>query len=180
MSCERESGDGPLPAELAALEQRLAAMVPAPPRIERDELMFAAGRASVECVVHPVRFAPTFWPVAATLATAASIVLATMLVWQRGETTHLAVTTPDDFEAPVVVDLRLDRRGSSDRVPSGYLGKRQVVLTRGVAALEYQWPMVGASESDAWSPPMTARQLRDELLPKSGEFDKRTNPARIL
>jgi len=35
------------PAEQAAIEQSLAALVPAPPRVDRDRLMFLAGVASV-------------------------------------------------------------------------------------------------------------------------------------
>ena len=43
---KREPERTELTPELAALERQLAALAPAPPRIDRDELMFEAGGAA--------------------------------------------------------------------------------------------------------------------------------------
>ena len=43
---EQEQNEPKLTAELAALESRLCGLRPATPQIDRDRLMFAAGRAA--------------------------------------------------------------------------------------------------------------------------------------
>ena len=190
---ERDSCDPPLSAELTALERQLAAMVPAPPRVERDELMFAAGRASAvgadarcgvrqrlpDYIAGPSWAGTHVWQATTTLATAASIVLATMLVWQRPKPVQTAMS-PAKAERIDTVAAEFDHRSWSDHMPSGYLGVRQVALSLGIAALDYEWPTTGATDSDTWSPPATARQLRDELLPKPKQSNAIPNPARIL
>jgi hypothetical protein len=44
---EQSSEEFQLPAELAALEKQLAGFTPAAARVDRDRLMFAAGRAAI-------------------------------------------------------------------------------------------------------------------------------------
>ncbi len=100
----RQPGDSlELPAELAALERQLAHLSPAPLAINRDRLMFEAGRAAVEarliaapdrdgrakCIAGPSRSGRAahdsrnrFWPLATATMTAATLLLSAMLVRQ--------------------------------------------------------------------------------------------------
>jgi hypothetical protein len=101
---EQESREQELAPELAALERQLRGMALAPPRVDRDRLMFAAGQAAgvasrVESgrygwamydasgrplyITGPSWAAHRFWPAAAFTMTAAALLLATMLVWQN-------------------------------------------------------------------------------------------------
>jgi hypothetical protein len=59
-------------SKLAALEKSLAALVPVPGRIDRDQLLFRAGQASV-------RTRPWLWPTATALLTVVAGVLGTAL-----------------------------------------------------------------------------------------------------
>ena len=141
MHDEQESHEHPLPAELAALERHLAALTPAAPRVDRDRLMFAAGRASAMAggspsVARPQPPTVWLWPAATALMTAATILLATMLVWQRDEAEPLASN-------PQAVD---------------------VALTQGIGALDREFRAVNGAASEL-PPPATARQLLEELLP---------------
>jgi hypothetical protein len=76
------------PAELAAVETTLRALVPIPARLDRDQLMFSAGAASVETQVAqgeqavglPQRPRSYFWQMAAGLLGATSLALAAALL----------------------------------------------------------------------------------------------------
>jgi hypothetical protein len=93
MSDERETSKFPLTPELAALERHLANVELSPPRLDRDRLMFAAGRAAertaVQCeaagrLLKAAQVASVrqwLWPAATAVTTAASIMLAVMLFW---------------------------------------------------------------------------------------------------
>ena len=104
----RPSDEAQLPAELAALERELSRLTPAPLRLDRDRLMFTAGRASTNQdgramhIAGPSRSGSLsrhiagpswsgswsgslplrFWPAATAVMTAASVMLAMMLFWQ--------------------------------------------------------------------------------------------------
>ena len=99
---EQESREHEIAPELAALERQLRGMTPAAPRVDRDQLMFAAGQAAGVgrkparmaglCMIAPADrcyiagpswAARRFWPAATFTMTAATLLLATMLVWQR-------------------------------------------------------------------------------------------------
>ena len=54
MSDKHQPDERRLPAELAAVERQLAGLAPAGPRIDRDRLMFEAGRAAAEAELHAV------------------------------------------------------------------------------------------------------------------------------
>src|SRR5215831_14138364 len=58
--------------KLTALEISLAALVPVPGRIDRDQLLFRAGQASV-------RSRPWLWPAATALSAVVAVVLGTVL-----------------------------------------------------------------------------------------------------
>ena len=162
---EHESREQPLPAELAALEKQLAAFAPMAPRVDRDRLMFAAGRASVGHSTGTSWAGSKFWPAATVLATAASILLATMFVWQRAESGSTAELLVADANYVKPMSTKHDDWRWSDRLPSGYLGVRQMALTRGVGALEYELPAADGIEAGESSPPATARELMREFLP---------------
>jgi len=170
-----EINESRLSAELAAFERQLAGLAPIEPRVDRDRLMFAAGRASAIGVRVETRMpARWIWPIATALSTAAALLLATMLVWQRQDTVHVAAAPPINDTVVATVDA-IDVESAipspgvwpwADRAPGGYLGVRYVALTQGVGALEREVPAVNGNGFEP-SPPATARQLLDELLPQS-------------
>lgn len=179
MSNEREPERRELTPELAALEGRLAGLSPVAPRIDRDKLMFDSGRAAAlpeasGYIAEPSRLGTRFWPAATAMMTAASVLLATMLVWQRDSARVAAPAAPQ--VAPVAVQPSTDQAPAQSsfawntwqarRQPStGYLGIRQAALTRGVNAIE---PTVSAASSihdrnDRVEP--SQRRMLNELLP---------------
>jgi hypothetical protein len=165
---EHEKPEPSLPRELAELERRLASLTPAAPSIERDRLMFTAGAASVEPprrsnVAEPPWLGVRFWQAATAVATAASLLLAITLAWDR------TGQAPSSRSQHVVVD-RVEvpppfaPQRELDRLPAGYLGLRQVALAQGVGALETASSSSREGKSFNGSPPATSRQLRQELL----------------
>lgn len=171
MHDEHEAHEPQLTGELAALERQLKQLTPTAPRVDRDQLMFAAGRSSR--LAERSWTSSWFWPAATALTTAATILLASMLVWQRSSSPSVATRSPAATAMVVVKDanevgsLATDRQAWpwSDRQPSGYLGVRYVALTQGVAALDREFP-TPVGDAGEPSPPATARQLLEELLPK--------------
>ena len=195
---EQESREHEIALELAALERQLRGMTPAAPRIDRDCLMFAAGQAAALAEAsqdgramydrsgRPLYFAGSsragrrFWPAATCTMTAATLLLATMLVWQSRRQPIAQQSVPMQ---PAVVasssshDFVMDRPArlathntwpSIPSVNSGYLGVRYVALTRGIGALssELQSPN-GDDEmpSSNHAEPNTRRGLLNEFLP---------------
>jgi hypothetical protein len=185
---EHEPAEFELTPDLAAIERRLARMTPCAPRIDRDRLMFEAGKASSRpdrtgYMGEPSRLAAKFWPAATVLATAASVFLATMLVWQR-QAAEIVVqpapsprTTPQ-MDAPAGQSsfavsaqserVPLSRTAWSVKPGFGYLGVRNVALARGVNAIDMLSASAkfGASEPADKTVPAQRRML-DELLPAS-------------
>jgi hypothetical protein len=175
---EQESTQFQLPAELAALEQQLAGFAPAPPHVDRDRLMFAAGRATglgdgEAARVHPARsdLANWFWPAATVAMTAATLLLATMLVWR----TEVGAGNGGPIVAQHAVtdkpELNVNNRFVPYRgnltefdAPINYLGIRYVALTRGVDALERE-PGDAMDDTVLPSSPVPARDMLKELLP---------------
>jgi len=183
-----ENPDQSLPPELAALEQQLTSFAPAAPRIERDRLMFAAGAASVQprrhstqprrldyvlrpgrpgYIAKPSWLGVRFWQSATALATAASLLLATRLVWQSADPAPVvnvaavesgSDTSTGDHSAKL---FPLDR---ADRATKGYLGLRYAALTQDVSRGQRN---VSSAHVDRDEPrPATARQILEELLPE--------------
>jgi len=200
---EQKSREHELAPELVALERQLRGMSPAAPRIDRDRLMFAAGQAAgTESVAEPGQHrramyddagrplylgSPSwsgrhFWPAATFTMTAATLLLATMLVWQNRPQPFAQQLVPmqpavdvssssHDFvmNRPSQLALRNKWR-SIPSVKSGYLGVRYVALTRGVGALS---PDFESPNSDDELPPSkhaeptTRRGLLNEFLPET-------------
>jgi hypothetical protein len=183
---EQKPREPEIAPELIALERQLRGMTPAAPKIDRDRMMFAAGQAAASTEPsHEVRIAgPSlpanrFWPAATFTMTAATLLLATMLVWQRqayqlaskGDasppSTNQASEQPREAIAPSPVQFATSTLGlrAFQHPTSGYLGIRYVALTRGVGALE---PSSQASTDDVNSSndtPQTQRNMLEELLP---------------
>jgi hypothetical protein len=190
---EQSSEEFQLPAELAALEKQLAGFTPAAARVDRDRLMFAAGRAAIAgysrprwpgYIVEPSWLGSRFWPAATAMMTAATILLAATLLLQH-DVDRIAAkpqaasdvdTTDNAFgDAPESNNnnefVRFDASHSawpwSARPTSGYLGLRYVALTQGVGAIGIR-PAATSGVSDEPPPPATARELLEELLPAAG------------
>jgi hypothetical protein len=177
--------------DLADIERRMARLTPAAPRIDRDRLMFEAGRASLArperpgYIAEPFRLGRYFWPAATSTMTAASLLLATMLV-DVGQQLQLAqnvqpaiVPAQPASQPPAAVPSPTRPEPTSSkwlatRVPqSGYLGTRFVALTRGVGAIE----MPLESENDNFTPsaqPPTRREMLNELLPSNRAMNSKS------
>jgi hypothetical protein len=162
-----------LTAELTALEQQLARMSPATPRIDRDRLMFAAGHASH--IAESSRLGPYVWPAATAFATAASLLLAILLIRDHASqaqteiahsaTGHATKTIAASTEPDAYIPTR-SLRLAPYQTPPGYLGVRYVALTRGVGALDDNARVRNVDTTEA-TPPVSAKELLRELMPKS-------------
>jgi hypothetical protein len=194
---KREPERTELAADLAALEQQLAALTPTAPRIDRDKLMFAAGQAAVSrprwpgdvfsrpkwpgYIGGPCWAGSSFWPAATAMMTAATVLLATMLVWQRQ-----SAQVAEREAKPQAALARVDDRpgdGAAGLAPrpevltagwpafqqpaSGYLGIRYIALTRGVGALEPSVSGTTGGRDSSNGTPRTQRDMLNELLPSS-------------
>ena len=185
---EHEPAEPEVAADLKALEQQLAQIAPMALRIDRDQLMFEAGRASVAqpkrlgYIADPSRVGARFWPAATATMTAATVLLATMLVWQRQNPPLAIQQTPPEVVAsrsaakgPAAptdsarAEISMAYSSSLPQSTTGYLGMRYIALTRGIGATE---PTVAAAigphdpelDMGPVAPP-TSRGLMDQLLP---------------
>jgi hypothetical protein len=205
---EQKPGEQHLAPELVALERQLLGLTPALPRIDRDRLMFEAGRASVQGIEEPspnaslkgrgIDAAATqrvaghrgwFWPAATALATAASLLLATMLVFQnRSQYVAQQSTTPpapdeSDNITQVSNDLPAEQFARRDWsikpvLNDGYLGIRYIAVTAGIGALPDNFQSAATvrevPDKNKPSGPATVRNLMNELLPAATP----SNPSR--
>lgn len=218
---EHEPAEFELTPDLAAIERQLARLTPAAPRIDRDRLMFAAGKeaaisAQRSCQIEPspnpslqgrgidvaatLRVAGSrrwFWPAATATMTAATLLLATMLVWQRAAQ-PIAVKQPTSFQPTTVATVlstppvnvttsitpaavQSENFGWPMASPptAGYLGLRYIALTRGVGELEVHSRTASSGSDSIDNTPATQRELLRELLPSSDrEVIPRSQPAR--
>jgi hypothetical protein len=173
---------------LEAIERQLARLAPVSLSIDRDRLMFEAGRASIAqprrlgYLADPSRVGARFWPIATATMTAASLLLATMLVWQRqnlpiaeqsianGIVVRAVEKTPATAANAARPEVTNAFVSALPRSSTGYLGVRNIALTQGIGALQ---PTVAAnaeprsSLEPASSKQPTSRELMDELLPRS-------------
>jgi hypothetical protein len=119
--------------ELAAIEAALCSLTPTPSGIQRDRLMFLAGKASVNRKSrYRRRIAALLWPI----ATAASLLAATTfgILWAAGNHARFVEPTAGIFVAgsPMTIDLPADTSP-----PSPWANRRlcQLVLEKGIDAL---------------------------------------------
>jgi hypothetical protein len=198
---EPESLGAELTPDLAALQAQLAGLQPAPLTLDRDRLMFEAGRAAAESEQKIAvsghrpkggRLAGEprwLWPTATALMTAACLMLAAMLIWRDDEanlanqptppqpaTDHLvAEPTIDDFRN---VDELASRFTPSRRSPAptrGYLNVRYVALTDGINAIAHDRPANGRGDTPneaSPSKPATSRGLLEDLLPSDASGNR--------
>jgi hypothetical protein len=173
----REEYEPALPAELARLEEQLAGMSPNAPHVDRDRLMFDAGAASAQpgrlgYIAEPSWLGGRFWHAATVTMTAATVVLAAMLLRQR-DVDHELAAMPSSAEIAATTEAAEPAVGPSlllppDRIPPGYLGVRHVALTQGVGALDEKTSVSSGLNGDV-RPPATSRELLEELLPKEAQ-----------
>lgn len=207
---EHEPAEFELTPDLATMERQLARLTPAAPRLDRDRLMFNAGR---EAIIAAQRFRQTepspnpslqgrgidaaatlrvagphrwFWPAATATMTAATLLLATMLVWQR-PTQPIAAQSPTPplpttvaTTAPPAQPVDTTASATPAAAPSenygwpmaspptvGYLGLRYIALTRGVGELETHNRTASSDSDSTVTAPATQRELLRELLPSA-------------
>lgn len=174
------------------VESLLASFVPAAPAVDRDRLMFEAGwqaaLASLENLpARQSKLSRYAWPAATALATAASVMLAVMLVRQPEQVENVAQMAPREEVQEVTVDPApptpepeaIDEArlvASPPALPwpfrsvslagDNYLAVRSAVLETGLSALRPSEPTMTSSD-DTVRPPVTMRSLMDEYLPTS-------------
>jgi hypothetical protein len=195
---EQESPEHELVPELEALEGQLRGMTPAPLRVDRDRLMFVAGQAagavSAETgramydesgrplyIAGPSWVGRRFWPAATFTMTAATLLLATMLVWQRqtvGVASQSTLSLPTTLQAseqppeaithsPVQFATSTRDFRAFQQPTSGYFGIRYAALIRGVDALEASSPDSADDADPSNNTPQTQRNILEELLPSA-------------
>jgi hypothetical protein len=135
-----------MPEDLTPLEAALARVVPAPARLDRDALMYAAGRASAK--------RSRLWPVVAAGFAMLSLALGV----------HLASDKPRVVETPVYV-----REPSPVDIPySGYdvdTSRFDELLRRTSPLGELPPPSAPTTANGAWSAPLRPTLERDLDLP---------------
>ncbi len=185
---KRESEEPELIPELTAIERQLARLAPAAPRINRDCLMFEAGKAAARPkwlghIAEPSWLGRRLWPAATAVMTAASLLLATMLVRQNCSPSVAQVPTakPQAAATPVVDrphEVATNHSASSAprsewtmtgwpalRQPTGgYLGIRYIALMRGVGALQSDFTGTETGADSTSDAPVTQRELLNKLL----------------
>jgi hypothetical protein len=196
---EQKSREPEIAPELASLERQLRGIAPTAPRVDRDRLMFAAGQAAATAgtgqdgravddgagrrlhIAGASWVARRFWPAATFTMTAATLLLTTMLVWQR-QTNQIALQS---YAAPPSINLVSEQPrekippspGQSttssfgslafQRPSSGDLGIRYVALMRGMSAWESS-SQASIDDADSSNDPApTQRKMLEELLPPS-------------
>jgi hypothetical protein len=199
---EQESREPEIAPELIALERQLRGISPAAPRIDRDRLMFAAGeaagtastseagqdgRAMYDRAGRPLQIGPSwagrqFWPAVAVTMSAATLLLAATVVWQRQtsqvasqDATQLPTTVAVSEQPPIALanlpgGSRIFPLGSpafQQASNNGYLSVRYVALRRDVDALEQTFQATTGDRDSSSEKPRTQRNMLEELLPSS-------------
>jgi hypothetical protein len=189
---QREPEEPELAADLAAVERQLARLTPAAPRIDRDRLMFEAGRASATrpeppgYIAGPFRSGRYFWPAATATMTAASLLFA-IILFDQHQSLQLAqnnqaaivpvqaASQPPATAAPITQPQLTSATWLSARAPqTGYLGTRFVALTRGVGAIETPLEMTSGSFAQPIEQPATRREMLNELLPAARPMNSKS------
>jgi hypothetical protein len=168
--------------ELAALQARLGQFAPSAPRVDRDRLMFEAGRAAEKTrsrelgagsridsgVCATGSASAGFWRAVAATTTAATVLLSATLAWQNRPAPVAPQTAPSPpVAAAPTNDVSVGSVFSLSRpsaLSAGYLGARDAAL----AGRESDLALEGRSDRRATSSPTTptnSRQLLEQLLP---------------
>ena len=169
---EREPEEPELTPDLKAIEGKLARLVPASARVDRDRLMFEAGRAAAQpgrpgYIAEPSWLGRRVWPAATTLMTAASLLLAVSLVWQH-QALQIAlhqnalptvVTIVGPPQDPALLrhtspELAFSSWNSLRQPTDGYLGVRYIAL--------YTWRGCDRRRSSETQAPAIQRTICNE------------------
>jgi hypothetical protein len=184
---DQDESENAMTPELAAIEHQLVGLGVAPLLVDRDQLMFDAGRAAERgeherALIVARRGAGAMrwvWPAAVASLTAACVVLSAMLIWPDDNSqlaSHLSkpeMTPPNIIAAPMR-DLpqdapKLAAASRSELLPvrptGGYLEKRYVALTLGVNELQADDDAADGSQRNR--KPATARDLLRDLMPQN-------------
>jgi hypothetical protein len=187
---EREPAEPELTPDLKAIEGKLSRLVPAGARVDRDRMMYEAGRAAERATYEPSA-SPSLrrrgnvwvWRGVSAFMTAASLLLGTMLVWQQQalevaqrEQTQRPVPQQIVSEqqpansaspaAPTAPDIRMANWIALQQPGNGYLGIRYTALTRGVDAIESD-DMLRGSREPAREVERTQRDMMQDFLPSA-------------
>ncbi|HEX3599287.1 MAG TPA: hypothetical protein VHU84_04045 [Lacipirellulaceae bacterium] len=182
---EHEPAEPELTPDLKAIEGKLARLLPASARVDRDRLMFEAGRAAARperpgYIAEPSRLGGRMWPAATMLMTAASLLLAVSLVWQRRSFEVALQERPQAVSVGQVAeprpveavsakarqDLATEAWMALGQPANGYLGIRYAALTRGVNSIETGPSNLGVADP-AGELDQTQRDILNELLPSA-------------
>jgi len=161
-----------LPAELKALEARLAALSPRGDRLDRDRLMFLAGRAAAEAALVSPQPMPQHtrehkaWPAAFAAMTAVAATLLVMLVTRPTPIEQPIVNVADSVKrAPAIIPFADEQPISNSNVLSTADARRRDIehlLSVGMLAAGGDTANVPVSESDrATLTPAAWRQIID-------------------
>ncbi len=170
-----------LAAELAAIERELAGLTLPPPQVDRDRLMFDAGRAAERTAIAQ-RGAGNriawLWPTATGMLAAATILLSAMLLWrheparpaQHGAQVVKTIPPPAQSVPQVTqVTHSVDPWRWASRPMAGYLAMRHIALTHGISSIDPE-TFSANGRGTSWSEaprhePATVRDLLNDLLP---------------
>ena len=186
-----------LSEELDGFERALANLTPCAGGVDRDQLMFLAGRVSVEAAASSRRGA-RFWPAAAMISTMAAGVLAVLLTMEiqrvPQRTPPLAADQREPVEKPTLVehvdqetgksdvqqtpgtsDLQALALATSERLKqSSYMQLQQLALAHGVEALPlpiHTGSLSTVPPGESWQ---SIRRLRNE---STGDLAPATQPS---
>jgi hypothetical protein len=182
---EREPAEPELTPDLQAIEGQLARLTPVAARVDRDRLMFEAGRVAARprwpgFMAGPASHGGLVWPAVTAFMTAASLLLAVSLVWQRHSFEIALQERPQAISVVQVGDQRPAELLSTNTQPSlataewmtlrqpakGYLSIRYAALTRGVNAIDTGPSNSGVDDSTGGLE-QTQREMLDELMPSA-------------
>jgi hypothetical protein len=165
------------PQQLTAVEQTLAAVAPAPPRVDRDRLMFLAGIASAQGqkpaeIGLPPRIGRTWlWPAATAALGATSLALAIALLVRPAPPTQIVhverqaargeIAAAPRFPAEIQPAHRRSPVAPAAVPADNYVRAREVALRLGLDALG-----VGSRGNSADDSPVpTYRSLLESFAP---------------
>jgi len=127
--------------ELAAFEAALASLSPAESRIDRDRLMYLAGRVSgASAGAKPPRGGPlraSLWPVATAASLLAAVTVVAMFLGRGPRVVEKVVYVRVDVEKPQPEPRRPQSSAvaGQERQPARYLELRRLIVAQGVDAL---------------------------------------------
>ena len=148
----------PIGEDLAAVEAALASLTPVPCGVDRDRMMFQAGRASApeRLARTPRRRADWLWACATAASVLTAVTFATLWLSRSGmevaerkagvEAERAAEIEPRPEKRPVPIEEHGEVAPEPKKWRSDYLQLRRLVMTQGVDALP---PSGSRHESDA-------------------------------